>query len=191
MASGRDERALSRPSIPLADHSTSKPRSASSAAISSAVSLSSSIRSTFVIGSFSAAAKAFAPRPVLEPEFRGIICLLETKGIISTARKCHEKRAGRRRPPESGGRRRGGRRPLCGQSEHRLRGASAVGPLNKTHRLPERATPLNSILEMARPEALLASIALREGVGERVFGFEHDPEKWVPVFRKDHALIRR
>src|SRR5258705_9805236 len=91
MASGRDERALSRPSIPLADHSTSKPRSASSAVISSAVSLSSSIRSTFVIGSFPAAAKAFAPRAVLEAEFCGIICLLETKCIISTARERHGK----------------------------------------------------------------------------------------------------
>src|SRR5439155_22520241 len=102
----------------------------SSAVISSAVSLSSWIRSTFVIGSYPAAAKAFAPRPVLEPGFRGIICLLETKGIMSTVRKRHEKRAGRRRPPQSGAE--GvGRRPLYGQSEHRL-GGKVVRPLNKT-----------------------------------------------------------
>src|SRR5713101_4151950 len=127
MASGRDERALSRPSIPLADHSTSKPQSASSAEISSAVSLSSSIRSTFVIGSFSAAAKAFAPRPVLEPGFLGIICLLETKGIISTARERHGKEQDSAARLSRGGRKRGGRRPLCGQSEHRLGGQARWG----------------------------------------------------------------
>ena len=46
--------------MPLADHSTSKPRSASSAVISSAVSLSSSISSTFVINRFPTAAGSFA-----------------------------------------------------------------------------------------------------------------------------------
>src|SRR5712671_501841 len=163
MASGRDERALSRPSIPLADHSTSKPRSTSSAVISSAVSLSSSIRSTFVIGSFSAAVKAFAPRPVLEPGFPGIICLLETKGIISPARKRHEKRAGRRRPPQSGAEGVADA-VLFAANLNTVSGGKRGGPLNKIHRLPEIAAPLNTILELARPEAFFACIALREGV---------------------------
>ena len=60
-------------------------------------------------------------------------------------------------------------------------GGKRGGPLNKTHRLPEGPPPLNSILETARPEA---RIALSAGVGKRVFGFEHDPEQSVPVFRK-------
>jgi hypothetical protein len=63
-------------------------------------------------------------------------------------------------------------------------GGKRGGPLNKTHRLPEGPPPLNSILETARPEALLARIALQAGVGKRVFGFEHDPEQSVPIFRK-------
>jgi len=60
-------------------------------------------------------------------------------------------------------------------------GGKRGGPLNKTHRLPEGPPPLNSILETARPEA---HIALRAGVGKRVFGFEHDPEQSEPVFLK-------
>jgi hypothetical protein len=27
-------------------------------------------------------------------------------------------------------------------------------------------------------------------IGPRTCGLEHDPEKWVPVFRKDHAQIK-
>src|SRR3954471_15431341 len=115
MASGCDDRALSRPSIPLADHSTSKPRSASSAVISSAVSLSSSIISTFVISSFPAAAEAFAPRPLLELKFRGIICMRKTKGIISTARERHGKERDGAAPHQRVGRRRGGGPPFLGQ----------------------------------------------------------------------------
>jgi hypothetical protein len=38
-------------------------------------------------------------------------------------------------------------------------GGKRGGPLNKTHRLPEGTPPLNSILELARPEAFLACIA--------------------------------
>src|ERR1700704_3394237 len=49
-------------------------------------------------------------------------------------------------------------------------GGKRGGPLNKIHRLPEIAAPLNTILELARPEAFFACIALREGVGKRVFG---------------------
>jgi hypothetical protein len=44
-------------------------------------------------------------------------------------------------------------------------GGKRGGPLNKTHKLPEIAAPLNTILELARPEAFFACIALREGVG--------------------------
>ena len=35
-------------------------------------------------------------------------------------------------------------------------GGKRGGPLKKTHSLPELSAPLNSILELARPEALLA-----------------------------------
>ena len=101
--------------------------------------------------------------------------MLETKGIISPAPKRHEK--------EQDGAARLNRGAegvadavLFAANLNTASGGKRGGPLNKTHRLPERPPPLNSILEMARPEALLARIALREGVGKRVFGFEHDPE---------------
>ena len=43
-------------------------------------------------------------------------------------------------------------------------GGKRGGPLNKTHRLRERPPPLNSILELARPEAYRF---LREGAGKQ------------------------
>jgi len=59
-------------------------------------------------------------------------------------------------------------------------GGKRGGPLNKTHRLPEGPPPLNSILKTAWLEARIALA----GVGKRVFGFEHDPEQSVSIFRK-------
>ena len=99
--------------MPLADHSTSKPRSASSAVISSAVSLSSSIRSTFAINSFSIAAKTFAVPALRIPE---TVRLPETNAIMSTTCKSMDFAV---KEPDSaarliGGIRRGVRRPLYG-----------------------------------------------------------------------------
>jgi hypothetical protein len=82
MASGRNERALSRPSIPLDAHSTVKPQSANSAVISSAVSLSSSIRSSFAIFFRpSTTANLFA---VLGSTTAEAVRLPETDAIVST-----------------------------------------------------------------------------------------------------------
>ena len=85
-------------------------------------------------------------------------------------------------PPASVGGQEAWRTPvLIAANLNTASGGKRGGPLNKTHRLAEGLPPLNSILETARPEA---RIALRAGVGKRVFGFEHDPEQSVPVFRK-------
>jgi hypothetical protein len=49
------------------------------------------------------------------------------------------------------------------------------------------ATTCGSILPFDGPVVLTWSVDLA-----RFGGFlEHDPEKWVPVFRKDHAQTKR
>jgi hypothetical protein len=106
--------------------------------------------------------------------------LLETKGIISPAPNAMEK--SRTAPPASV-RGAGGVADavLIAANLNTASGGKRGGPLNEIHRLPARPLPLNSILETTRPEA---RIALRAGVGKRVFGFEHDYEQSEPVFRR-------
>jgi hypothetical protein len=103
---------------------------------------------------------------VLEPGFPGITFLLETKGIISPARKRHGKEQNGAARLTRGAEGVAGA-VLFAANLNTASGGKRGGPLNKTHSLPERPPPLNSILEMARPEAFLAHIALRERDGKR------------------------
>ena len=61
-----------------------------------------------------------------------------------------------------------------------------VGPVRHLHRRADR-TRDSDLLRRASVKPLDRRSARRTGSGEA--RLEHDPEKWVPVFRKDHAQI--